>query len=159
MVKLLRAAPHSEVTSPALEMTPEYRRLVRHTIVSLTVCSYYHQGCRARLPTTSRVRHNFSCVDARALHRTPRLGVDGTGSGHRARCFHGLLLLDVYDFQNRKSVIEQIEKFYARFYPNWKREAYYELMSRLKVAPRQKISRMSCGQRSQVALGLILAHI
>lgn len=54
--------------------------------------------------------------------------------------------------------IEQIERFYASFYPNWKREAYYELMSRLKVAPRQRINRMSCGQRSQVALGLILAQ-
>ena len=46
--------------------------------------------------TTSPVPHNFSCVDARALHGTPRLGVDGPGSGHRARFFHGLLLLDVY---------------------------------------------------------------
>lgn len=54
--------------------------------------------------------------------------------------------------------IEQIERFYSAFYPNWKREAYYELMSRLQVAPRQKINRMSCGQRSQVALGLILAQ-
>ena len=31
-------------------------------------------------------------------------------------------------------------------------------MRKLKVAPKQKISRMSCGQRSQVALGLILAQ-
>lgn len=31
-------------------------------------------------------------------------------------------------------------------------------MSRLKVAPHQRINRMSCGQRSQVALGLILAQ-
>lgn len=54
--------------------------------------------------------------------------------------------------------IEQIERFYSRFYPNWKREVYYELMSRLKVAPHQRINRMSCGQRSQVALGLILAQ-
>lgn len=54
--------------------------------------------------------------------------------------------------------IEQIERFYSRFYPNWNREAYYELMSRLKVAPHQRINRMSCGQRSQVALGLILAQ-
>lgn len=59
-----------------------------------------------------------------------------------------------YQFMN----IEQIERFYASFYPNWKREAYYELMSRLKVAPHQRINRMSCGQRSQVALGLILAQ-
>lgn len=54
--------------------------------------------------------------------------------------------------------IEQIEKFYARFYPNWNRDAYYGLMEKLKVAPHQKISHMSCGQRSQVALGLILAQ-
>ena len=54
--------------------------------------------------------------------------------------------------------ITQIEKFYAAFYPNqWKKEAYYELMNKLKVATGQCISRMSCGQRSQVALGLILA--
>ncbi|WP_291590561.1 ABC transporter ATP-binding protein [Bacteroides sp.] len=55
--------------------------------------------------------------------------------------------------------ITEIEKFYAAFYPGqWKREAYYELMNKLKVAPGQRISRMSCGQRSQVALGLILAQ-
>lgn len=54
--------------------------------------------------------------------------------------------------------ITQIEKFYSAFYPNWKKEAYYELMKKLKVAPGQRISRMSCGQRSQVALGLILAQ-
>lgn len=59
-----------------------------------------------------------------------------------------------YQFMN----IEQIEKFYSAFYPKWKKEAYYELMNRLKVAPGQRISRMSCGQRSQVALGLILAQ-
>lgn len=38
------------------------------------------------------------------------------------------------------------------------KEAYYELMNKLKVATGQRISRMSCGQRSQVALGLILAQ-
>ena len=60
-----------------------------------------------------------------------------------------------YQFMN----ITQIEKFYASFYPKqWKREAYYELMNKLKVAPGQRISKMSNGQRSQVALGLILAQ-
>ncbi len=60
-----------------------------------------------------------------------------------------------YQFMN----ITQIERFYASFYPGqWKKEAYYELMKKLKVAPGQRISRMSCGQRSQVALGLILAQ-
>lgn len=54
--------------------------------------------------------------------------------------------------------IEQIERFYAAFYPKWRREAYYELMRKLHVGSRQRISRMSCGQRSQVALGLILAQ-
>ncbi|TAJ13291.1 ABC transporter ATP-binding protein [Marinilabiliaceae bacterium JC017] len=59
-----------------------------------------------------------------------------------------------YAFMN----IEQIERFYGAFFPNWQREPYYELMKKLAIAPRQKISRMSCGQRSQVALGLILAQ-
>lgn len=54
--------------------------------------------------------------------------------------------------------ISQIEKFYSRFYRKWNREAYYELMKKLHVSPNQKISSMSCGQRSQVALGLILAQ-
>jgi len=59
-----------------------------------------------------------------------------------------------YSFMN----IQQIERFYSGFYPNWKKEAFYELMTLLQVTPRQKISTMSCGQRSQVALGLILAQ-
>jgi ABC-2 type transport system ATP-binding protein len=59
-----------------------------------------------------------------------------------------------YTFMN----IHQIEKFYSRFYPKWNSTPYWELMSKLKVTPGQKISTMSCGQRSQVALGLILAQ-
>lgn len=59
-----------------------------------------------------------------------------------------------YNFMN----IKQIEKFYSAFYPRWKKEPYYELMSKLKVSEGQKLSTMSCGQRSQVALGLILAQ-
>lgn len=54
--------------------------------------------------------------------------------------------------------IDEIERFYSVFYPQWKKEAYYDLMKKLKVAPKQRISKMSCGQRSQVALGLILAQ-
>ena len=60
-----------------------------------------------------------------------------------------------YDFMT----IPQIEKFYSRFFPGqWRPDAYYELISKLQVAQGQKISHMSCGQRSQVALGLILAQ-
>lgn len=54
--------------------------------------------------------------------------------------------------------IRQIEKFYSAFYPKWRKEPYYELMSKLAVTQDQKLSKMSCGQRSQVALGLILAQ-
>ena len=54
--------------------------------------------------------------------------------------------------------ISQIERFFSRFYPNWNSKAYYGLMEKLKVTPDQKISSMSNGQRSQVALGLILAQ-
>lgn len=54
--------------------------------------------------------------------------------------------------------VEQIEKFYSRFFPRWKKEAYYELLKKLQVTPTQKLSTMSCGQRSQVALGLLFAQ-
>jgi len=54
--------------------------------------------------------------------------------------------------------IARIEKFYSAFYPRWNRDAYYGLMEKLHVSPGQKISSMSNGQRSQVALGLILAQ-
>ena len=59
-----------------------------------------------------------------------------------------------YSFMN----ISQIEKFYSSFYPGWNRQPFWELMNKLKIAPNQRISRMSCGQRSQVALGIILAQ-
>ena len=58
-----------------------------------------------------------------------------------------------YSFMN----VHQIEKFYSGFYENWKSDAYWSLINRLKITPKQKISTMSCGQRAQVALGLILA--
>lgn len=59
-----------------------------------------------------------------------------------------------YSFMN----VHQIEKFYSGFYPHWKRDAYFNLINKLKITPHQKISTMSCGQRAQVALGLILAQ-
>ena len=59
-----------------------------------------------------------------------------------------------YSFMN----VHQIENFYSGFYEKWDRFAYFNLINRLKILPRQKISTMSCGQRAQVALGLILAQ-
>ncbi|MBQ9471139.1 MAG: ABC transporter ATP-binding protein [Bacteroidales bacterium] len=84
-------------------------------------------------------------------------GTDVRHMPHHMRRQIGLLIEGhvQYQFMN----IEQIEHFYAPFFPGqWRRDAYYELMRKLRVAPRQRISRMSCGQRSQVALGLILAQ-
>ncbi len=60
--------------------------------------------------------------------------------------------------QHTYFTVQQIEKFYAAFFPNWKKEAYYELLKKLQVLPTQKLSTMSCGQRSQVALGLLFAQ-
>ncbi len=54
--------------------------------------------------------------------------------------------------------VQEIERFYSSFYPKWNSTVYYELISKLKIGHRQKIQSMSCGQRSQVALGLILAQ-
>jgi ABC-2 type transport system ATP-binding protein len=59
-----------------------------------------------------------------------------------------------YGFMN----IYQIEKYYSAFFQKWKKEPYFDLMSKLDITDTQKISTMSCGQRSQVALGLILAQ-
>ena len=60
-----------------------------------------------------------------------------------------------YDFMT----IEQIEKFYSKFFPfKWKREFYYELVDKLNVPYSQVIRKLSCGQRSQVVLGLIFAQ-
>ena len=59
-----------------------------------------------------------------------------------------------YDFMT----IQEIEEFYAAFYPNWDKRLYYDLTDRLKVSRKQQIARLSCGQRSQITLGLILAQ-
>lgn len=59
-----------------------------------------------------------------------------------------------YSFMN----IMQLEKFYSKFYPRWDASVYFELTNKLKITPKQKLKDMSCGQRSQVTLGLILAQ-
>ncbi|MFH1139627.1 MAG: ABC transporter ATP-binding protein [Pseudomonadota bacterium] len=59
-----------------------------------------------------------------------------------------------YDFMT----IHQIERFHSRFYPNWNRSIFFELIDKLNLKLNHKIRKMSCGQRSQVALGLILAQ-
>jgi ABC-2 type transport system ATP-binding protein len=54
--------------------------------------------------------------------------------------------------------IRQVERFYSAFYEKWHPAIYYHLMAKLDITPHQRIATMSCGQRSQVALGLILAQ-
>ena len=54
--------------------------------------------------------------------------------------------------------VAQAERFLAPFYPQWDSAIYHELTERLHVSPKQRIGSMSCGQRSQVVLGLILAQ-
>lgn len=54
--------------------------------------------------------------------------------------------------------IAEIEAFYRAFYPNWRRELYYDLVDRLALPYSHRIGNMSCGQRSQVVLGLIFAQ-
>ena len=67
------------------------------------------------------------------------------------------LLLEQH-VQHAYFTVSQIEKFYSQFFPRWNRDAYYELLKKLQVTPNQKLSTMSCGQRSQVALGLLFAQ-
>ncbi len=59
-----------------------------------------------------------------------------------------------YDFMT----IEQAERFYSGFYEKWKKDLYYGLIDRMGLKYNHQISKMSCGQRSQVTLGLILAQ-
>ncbi len=54
--------------------------------------------------------------------------------------------------------IAQIERFYAPFYEKWNKDAYYDLVNKLHLPHNHKIGNMSCGQRSQVVLGLIMAQ-
>jgi len=59
-----------------------------------------------------------------------------------------------YGFFNTR----QIERFYSAYYEKWDPAIYYHLMDKLDITPTQRVATMSCGQRSQVALGLILAQ-
>nr|WP_321398567.1 ABC transporter ATP-binding protein [uncultured Desulfobacter sp.] len=59
-----------------------------------------------------------------------------------------------YEFMS----IRQIEKFYAPFYPNWDAGIYYRMVEKLNLTANHLIRQMSCGQRSQVVLGLLMAQ-
>ena len=54
--------------------------------------------------------------------------------------------------------IAEIERFYAAFYPKWRSDVFWNLINRMNLPTNRRISRLSCGQRSQITLGLILAQ-
>ncbi len=59
-----------------------------------------------------------------------------------------------YDFMS----IAENERFYASFYPNWKADRFYDLVNRMGLPMTSRLNRLSCGQRSQVVLGLVMAQ-
>ncbi len=83
-------------------------------------------------------------------------GEDSHNLSPEARKRIGLLFEGhlAYDFMT----IAQIERFYAPFYPRWDRTAYYDLVNRMGLPRNHRLRNMSCGQRSQVVLGLIFAQ-
>lgn len=54
--------------------------------------------------------------------------------------------------------IAQTERFYRGFYPRWNPEMFYNLVNRMGLPLNHKVGNMSCGQRSQVVLGVIMAQ-
>ena len=59
-----------------------------------------------------------------------------------------------YDYMT----IEQIERFFAPFYPRWKKKLFYDLVALMDVQNQQKLNTLSFGQKSQVILGLLFAQ-
>jgi ABC-2 type transport system ATP-binding protein len=74
--------------------------------------------------------------------------------GTRARI--GLLFEGhaAYEFMS----IRSIERFYSPFYPTWDRDIYYRMVDKLGLKHDHLVKNMSCGQRSQVVLGLLMAQ-
>jgi ABC-2 type transport system ATP-binding protein len=54
--------------------------------------------------------------------------------------------------------IEQIESYFAPFYPRWKKKLFYDLIDLMNLKYTQKLSTLSFGQKSQVVLGCIFAQ-
>ena len=84
------------------------------------------------------------------------LGEDSHNLSPQARNRIGLLHEGhlAYEF----FTIAQYEKYHSGFYPGWRKELYYDLVNRMGLSTDHKIANMSCGQRSQVVLGAIIAQ-
>jgi ABC-2 type transport system ATP-binding protein len=83
-------------------------------------------------------------------------GEDSHDLSPAARARIGLLFEGhlAYEFMT----IGQIERFYAPFYPHWDRDVFYGMVGKLDLSNGHLVRNLSCGQRSQVVLGLIMAQ-
>jgi ABC-2 type transport system ATP-binding protein len=54
--------------------------------------------------------------------------------------------------------IDQTERFFRGCYPNWRSDIFYGLVNKMGLPPKYKVGHLSCGQRSQVVLGVIMAQ-
>lgn len=54
--------------------------------------------------------------------------------------------------------IEQTERFFSGCYQGWKPDVFYDLVNKMGLSTNHKVGNMSCGQRSQVVLGVIMAQ-
>ena len=91
-----------------------------------------------------------------AAGRCKVFGEDSHNLSPATRARIGLLFEGhiTYEFMS----ISRIERFYAPFYPRWNRDVYFSMVEKLGLSPDHLIRHMSCGQRSQVVLGLIMAQ-
>jgi ABC-2 type transport system ATP-binding protein len=59
-----------------------------------------------------------------------------------------------YDFMT----IAQTERFYRGCYQSWISEIFYNLIDKMGLSQSHKVAHMSCGQRSQLVLALLMAQ-
>lgn len=53
--------------------------------------------------------------------------------------------------------IDAVERFQSAFYPNWNRELFDQIIEHFGLARKQKLRKLSNGQRAQVSLALAIA--
>jgi ABC-2 type transport system ATP-binding protein len=54
--------------------------------------------------------------------------------------------------------IDQTHRFFQGCYPGWNSDLFYHLVDKMGLPRSQRVGTMSCGQRSQVVLGTIMAQ-
>jgi ABC-2 type transport system ATP-binding protein len=54
--------------------------------------------------------------------------------------------------------IGQTERFFRGCYPHWRPDIFHGLVDKMGLSCKHKVGRLSCGQRSQVVLGVIMAQ-